>query len=163
MARVYLSLGSNLGDRRRNLHEAIDRFPAAGIQVRRVSPVYETEPVDYLDQPSFLNLVVEAETELPPHDLLSRTSTIETELGRERNIAKGPRTIDIDILFFDDAVIDTATLTVPHPNLTERRFVLAPLNDLAPMLRHPVTNQTIERLLALAPPQKVVKETDPRP
>ncbi|HXS96847.1 MAG TPA: 2-amino-4-hydroxy-6-hydroxymethyldihydropteridine diphosphokinase [Candidatus Limnocylindrales bacterium] len=157
MAKVYLSLGSNLGDRQANLQAAIDRFPAAGIQLLRVSPVYETEPVDYLDQPSFLNLVVEVETELAPCDLLSQTTAIEKELGRVRNIPKGPRTIDIDILFYDEAVIETPTLTIPHPRLAERRFVLVPLNDLEPNLRHPVTKQTVQELLSIAPPQKVAK------
>jgi len=155
MAKVYLSLGSNLGDRQANMQAAIDRFPAAGIQLLRVSPVYETEPVDYLDQPSFLNLVVEVETELAPSDLLSQTAAIEKELGRVRNIPKGPRTIDIDILFYDEAVIETPTLTIPHPRVAERRFVLVPLNDLEPNLRHPVTKQTVQELLSIAPPQNM--------
>ena len=155
MAKVYLSLGSNLGDRQANMQAAIDRFPAAGIQLRRVSPVYETEPVDYLDQPSFLNLVVEVETELAPSDLLSQTTAIEKELGRVRNVPKGPRTIDIDILFYDEAVIETPTLTIPHPRVAERRFVLVPLNDLEPNLRHPVTKQTVQELLSIARPQNM--------
>jgi len=155
MAKVYLSLGSNLGDRQANMQAAIDRFPAAGIQLRRVSPVYETEPVDYLDQPSFLNLVVEVETELAPSDLLSQTTAIEKELGRVRNVPKGPRTIDIDILFYDQAVIETPTLTIPHPRVAERRFVLVPLNDLEPNLRHPVTKQTVQELLSIARPQNM--------
>jgi 2-amino-4-hydroxy-6-hydroxymethyldihydropteridine diphosphokinase len=152
---VYLSLGSNIGDREANLKSAIHALPAAGIRVARVSPVYETEPVDYTSQRWFLNLVVEAQTELLPLRLLARTARIERELGRTRSIAKGPRTIDIDILFYGNAVVHAATLEIPHPRLAERRFVLAPLADLAPDFRHPVTRQTIHSLLDAAPPQTV--------
>lgn len=157
MKRIYLGLGSNLGDREAHLRAAVAAMPPAGIEVLRVSPVYETEPVDYTDQPSFLNLVVEAQTRLFPRQLLARTARIERDLGRIRTIPKGPRTADIDILFYAGAVIRTPDLEVPHPRLAARRFVLAPLADLAPALRHPVTRQTIEELLAAAPAQKIVK------
>jgi 2-amino-4-hydroxy-6-hydroxymethyldihydropteridine diphosphokinase len=147
MTKVFLSLGSNVGDREANLRAAIERLPAL-----RVSPVYETEPVDYTDQPWFLNLVVEMDTGLSPLELLAMTSRIEQELGRVRTVAKGPRTIDIDILLYGDAVVSTPELEIPHPRMAERRFVLAPLADLAPDLLHPVSHLTIRRMLADAPP-----------
>jgi 2-amino-4-hydroxy-6-hydroxymethyldihydropteridine diphosphokinase len=152
---VYLSLGSNIGDRARHLEEAIERLPAAGVNVLRVSPLYETEPVDYTAQAWFLNLVVEAETILFPMQLLSRTARIERELGRIRSLAKGPRTIDIDILLYGRAVVKTARLEIPHPRMAERRFVLAPLNDLAPNLRHPVTHRSVREMLDAAPDASV--------
>jgi 2-amino-4-hydroxy-6-hydroxymethyldihydropteridine diphosphokinase len=148
--RAYLSLGSNVGDREANLRAAIERLP-----VLRTSPIYETEPVDYTDQPWFLNLVVEVETHLSPHELLKTTSRIEHELGRTRDIPKGPRTIDIDILLFGDTVMNTPDLQIPHPRMAERRFVLAPLADLAPALRHPVTQRTVREMLAAAPPETI--------
>jgi len=151
MKTIYLSLGSNVGDREHNLRTAIDRLSTPDLQVLRASPVYETEPVDYTSQRWFLNLVVEAETTLFPKMLLSRTARIEHELGRVRTVAKGPRTIDIDILLYGKAVIETATLQIPHPRMAERRFVLAPLADLAPNLRHPVTHKTVRELLDAAP------------
>jgi 2-amino-4-hydroxy-6-hydroxymethyldihydropteridine diphosphokinase len=147
---VYLSLGSNIGDREANLRAAIDRLGPV-----RESPIYETEPVDYLDQRWFLNMAVELETDLFPRQILSRVQKIERELGRERRIPKGPRTIDIDILLYGDVVVRTPALEIPHPRMTERRFVLAPLADLAPNLRHPVTHLTIRELLAAAPPAAV--------
>lgn len=154
MKTIYLSLGSNVGDRERNLESAIERL---GPQVRilRASPIYETEPVDYTAQRWFLNLVVEAETGLFPLQLLSRIHKIEHALGRVRTVPKGPRTIDIDILFYGSTVMRTATLEIPHPRIPERRFVLAPLADLAPALRHPVTRQTVRELLDAAPPQTI--------
>lgn len=155
MKTVYLSLGSNIGDREGRLRAAIERLPAAGVTVLRVSPVYETEPVDYTAQAWFLNLVVEAETVLFPMQLLTRTARIERELGRQRVVSKGPRTIDIDILLYGHAVVKTSRLEIPHPRMTERRFVLAPLCDLAPNLRHPVTNRTVCEMLKAAPAQIV--------
>jgi 2-amino-4-hydroxy-6-hydroxymethyldihydropteridine diphosphokinase len=149
---TYLSLGSNLGDREGNLRAAIDR-----LKPRRVSPIYETEPVDHTAQPFFLNLVVEAETSLMPMQLLAHTQRIERELGRRRTIPKGPRTIDIDILFFGDRVIRAGRLEVPHPRLHERRFVLQPLADLAPDLRHPVTHRTVREMLAGLPSRPAVR------
>ncbi len=151
MKRIYLSLGSNVGDRDANLRAALDALGPAGIQSLRASPVYETEPVDYRDQAWFLNLVVEAETALFPMQLLTRIGRIERDLGRVRKVAKGPRTIDIDILLYGNAVVKTARLEIPHPRIAERRFVLAPLADLAPELRHPVTRQAIREMLQKAP------------
>jgi 2-amino-4-hydroxy-6-hydroxymethyldihydropteridine diphosphokinase len=152
---VYLALGSNIGDREANLRAAIERLSANGIDVLRTSPIYETEPVDYTDQRWFLNLVVEASTALLPMQLLARTSRIERELGRVRSIAKGPRTIDIDILLYGRSVIRSLRLEVPHPRMAERRFVLAPLADLAPDLRHPATGRSIREMLDAAPAQTI--------
>jgi 2-amino-4-hydroxy-6-hydroxymethyldihydropteridine diphosphokinase len=154
MKRIYLSLGSNLGDREANLRAAIDRLPPA-IHVLRASPLYETAPLEFTAQPWFLNQVVEAETALFPRQLLSRTARIERELGRTRDVPKGPRTLDIDILLYADAIVHTATLDIPHPRMSDRRFVLAPLADLAPELRHPVTRLTVRQMLAAAPPQSI--------
>jgi 2-amino-4-hydroxy-6-hydroxymethyldihydropteridine diphosphokinase len=141
---VYLSLGSNLGDREANLKAAAER-----LQPLRLSPVYETSPVDSPDQPFFLNQVIETETDLTPLQYLSRTQEIERDLGRVRTTPKGPRTIDIDILIFDTRLIQTARLEVPHPRLHERRFVLVPLADLAPELCHPVSRRTVREMLAV--------------
>jgi 2-amino-4-hydroxy-6-hydroxymethyldihydropteridine diphosphokinase len=149
---TYLSLGSNLGDREGRLREAIDRLPPH-IRVLRASPLYETAPLEFTAQPWFLNQVVEAETDLFPMQLLSRTARIERNLGRVRDIPKGPRTLDIDILLYGRAIVHTAKLEIPHPRMAQRRFVLAPLADLAPDLRHPVTRLTVREMLAAAPPQ----------
>ncbi len=157
MKRVYFSLGSNLGDREAALRQAVDALGPAGIRVLRVSSVYESEPVDVRDQPWFLNLVVEAETDLFPRQLLARTQSIERKMGRVRTRPKGPRTIDIDILLYGDAVIDSSDLTVPHPRMAERRFVLEPLAELAPDLRHPVTRATVREMLAKVQEQSVTK------
>ena len=151
---TYLSLGSNIGNRERNLQLAIEKL-APEVRVLRVSPVYETEPVDYAAQRWFLNLVVEAETGLFPLRLLSRIQHIERALGRVRSVPKGPRTIDIDILFHGSTVMRTPPLEIPHPRIAERRFVLVPLVDLAPSLRHPVTHATVREMLDAAPPQTV--------
>lgn len=144
-----------MGDRERNLRAAIDALPAGGVKVLRVSPVYETEPVDYTAQSWFLNLAVEAETDLFPMQLLARTARIERTLKRVRTVAKGPRTIDIDILLYSNAVVETEKLQIPHPRMAERRFVLQPLADLAPDLRHPALQKTVRELLASAPAQVV--------
>jgi len=158
---IYLSLGSNIGDRESHLHAAIERL-AEHVRVLRVSPIYETEPVDYTDQRWFLNLVVEAETTLFPLQLLARIQKIERALGRVRGIPKGPRTIDIDILLHGRTIMRTPTLEIPHPRLAERRFVLAPLADLAPDLRHPATRRSIRELLEGAPSQ-TVRRLGPEP
>jgi 2-amino-4-hydroxy-6-hydroxymethyldihydropteridine diphosphokinase len=152
---VYLSLGSNIGDRERNLRDALDRLGAADLHVLRVSPIYETEPVDLAGQRWFLNLVVEAETDLFPLQLLTCTQRIERALGRVRTVPKGPRTIDIDILLYANAVVRSATLEIPHPRMAERRFVLIPLAGLVPNLRHPVTHLTVREMLDAAPVQSV--------
>jgi 2-amino-4-hydroxy-6-hydroxymethyldihydropteridine diphosphokinase len=152
---VYLSLGSNIGDREANLRAALDRLAAAGLQLLRASPIYETEPMELTEQRWFLNLVVEAETDLFPLQLLARTQRIEHALGRIRTVPKGPRTIDIDILLYANAIVSTANLEIPHPRMAERRFVLVPLAGLAPNLRHPVTRRTMREMLDAAPEQVV--------
>jgi len=144
---VYLGLGSNLGDRESNLREAIRRLDEAGARVLALSPLYETAPVGYLDQPDFLNAVCRAETDLPPRDLLRVVKDIEAAMGRQPSFRNAPRPIDIDILFYDDLVLNTPDLVIPHPCLAERAFVLAPLADLAPNLCHPVLGHTVEALL----------------
>ena len=142
MTDAYLSLGSNIGDREANLLAALHR-----LQPTRVSPVYETEPVDYTDQAWFLNLIAEVRTELSPRELLAKTQAIEQELGRVRTIAKGPRTIDIDILLLGDTVVRESDLEIPHPRMAERRFVLRPLADIAPDVRHPITHRSVREML----------------
>jgi len=153
--RIYLALGSNLGDREAHLREAVELLAGSRIRVLRASPIYETAPVEMTAQPWFLNQVIEAETDLFPRQLLTRTAKIEHQLGRARTIPKGPRTLDIDILLYANVVIRTTALEIPHPRMAERRFVLAPLADLAPDLRHPVTRLTVREMLAAAPPQSV--------
>lgn len=148
MQKVYLSLGANLGDRAAQLETAIALLDAAGIKTLRRSSLYETEPQDLPNQPWFYNLVVEAETALFPLQLLRQVERIEKEMGRQRVVAKGPRNIDIDILFFGAFVIRTKKLQVPHPRLHQRRFVLEPLAELAPTFSHPVLKRTIRQLLA---------------
>jgi 2-amino-4-hydroxy-6-hydroxymethyldihydropteridine diphosphokinase len=145
---VYLGLGSNVGEREHNLQGAVDRLHSGELRITRLSSVYETEPQGLRNQRWFLNLVAEAETELFPRQLLGRIVKIERELGRRRVIQNGPRTIDIDILFFGNAVVQTGELTIPHPRLAERRFVLEPMAELAPDLRDPVSRKTIRELLA---------------
>lgn len=152
---MYLSLGSNIGDRAAHLRRALTQLNDAGLKVLRVSPVYETEPVDYTDQRWFLNLVVEAETDLFPRQLLARTARIERTLGRVRAVSKGPRSIDIDILLYGQVRMRTGELEIPHPRMVERRFVLAPLCDLAPDLRHPASGRTIRELLEKLAGQRV--------
>lgn len=147
MKRVYLSLGSNLGDRLANIQKALDKMPAAGIEVRRVSSFYRTEPVEFREQPWFVNCVTEVATELLPMQLLKALQRIEWDLGRRRTIGKGPRTIDIDILLYENVVVRSSALTVPHAGMADRRFVLIPLRELAANLRHPVTDRTVLEML----------------
>jgi 2-amino-4-hydroxy-6-hydroxymethyldihydropteridine diphosphokinase len=160
--KIYLSLGSNLGDRERHLQDTLDLLQAPDLRILRISPVYETEPREVRNQPWFLNLVVEAQTDLFPKQLLARTSKIERQLGRRRLIEKGPRTVDIDILFIGSFVLRTSTLTVPHPRFAERRFVLAPLADLVPEWRDPVSRRSVRELLAGTADQNV-RRVDFRP
>jgi 2-amino-4-hydroxy-6-hydroxymethyldihydropteridine diphosphokinase len=155
---VYLSLGSNIGDREQMLQSALDRLHSPGLSIQRVSSVYETEPVDFKEQRLFWNLVVEAATELFPMMLLARLQKIEQALGRRRSGPPGrPRTIDIDILFYGGFTIHSAKLEIPHPRLHERRFVLAPMAELAPDLRHPQLRGTMRELLAGVEAQKARK------
>lgn len=157
---VYLSLGSNLGDRARNLQDAIAALRKSGMNVKRVSSTYETEPADYLDQPWFLNIAMEVETELAPATLLQTLRKVEKEMGSRKIIAKGPRLIDIDILLYADEVIDTPELQVPHPRMHLRRFVLQPLAEIAPHARHPVCCLSATDLLANATDKSAVRKTN---
>ncbi len=148
MTRIYLALGSNLGDREAHLRHAIEALNVPDLLITRISPVYETEPWGFADQGWFLNLVLEAETTLLPVDLLAHCLAVEHSQRRERVIPNGPRTLDIDVLFYGDSVIQTTELEVPHPRYAERRFVLQPLADLNPKLRDPATHLSVEQMLA---------------
>lgn len=148
MATVFIALGSNLGDRKANLVAAIERLGNLGV-VTRASPVYETEPWGITAQPRFLNQVVELQTDLPPHELLRHLKAIETVMGRDTAGPRyGPRLIDLDILLYDDLALTSYALTVPHPRLCERAFVLVPLADLAADRIHPRLGLTMRELLA---------------
>ena len=159
---VYLSLGSNVGDRATNLHAAIAALTPAGVRVDRVSSIYETEPVDYQDQPWFLNCVLEAETDMQPQPLLQALRAIESQMGSKKEFAKGPRKIDLDILLYGSETIDTPELQIPHPRMLLRRFVLAPLAELVPTLKHPTWNATAAELLGQCSDKSVVRPFSPR-
>jgi 2-amino-4-hydroxy-6-hydroxymethyldihydropteridine diphosphokinase len=152
MPTAYIALGSNLGNREQTLAAATDLLGRLG-RVEARSSLYETEPVGFHDQPAFLNAVLALETKLEPLSLLHALLAIERELGRDRSkgVPNGPRILDLDLLLMQDAVIVGEKLTLPHPALVRRRFVLAPLAEIAPQLRHPQYNQTMAELLALLP------------
>jgi 2-amino-4-hydroxy-6-hydroxymethyldihydropteridine diphosphokinase len=156
---VYLSLGSNIADRDAHLRNAITRLAAEG-HVASVSSFYETEPVEVTDQAWFLNCAVALETADTPQQLMAALLKIERDMGRQRVERKGPRTIDLDILLFGDEIIESPELTIPHPAMHQRRFVLAPLAEIAPSARHPVLKKTVQQLLdALPAGQEVRKST----
>ena len=151
-ARAYVAVGSNLGDRRAMLAKAQARLEAnPGVSVRRVSGIYETDPVGFLPQGLFLNAVWELETDLAPDDLLGALLSVEKDLGRERNVKNGPRVIDLDLLVYDDFISDRPELTLPHPRLHERYFVLKPFSDLNPEWMHPHLHRTVQELLSEVP------------
>jgi len=155
LKRGFLALGSNIGDREANLRDAVSRLASDDLRILRHSSFYETSPQELLDQPWFLNAVVEIETSLFPLQLLARVREIERAMGRRRVTPKGPRNIDIDILFYGRTVMTTAELEVPHPRIAQRRFVLEPLAEIAPDLRHPVTGRTAHEMLAGLEPQGI--------
>jgi 2-amino-4-hydroxy-6-hydroxymethyldihydropteridine diphosphokinase len=154
---VYLSLGSNVGNREAQLRDAQARLGALG-RVVAVSSVYETEPVEFTEQAWFLNCVLALETILTPQQLMSAILRIEQEMGRSRILNKGPRSIDIDILLFGDEIIKSKDLTIPHPATHQRRFVLGPLAEIAPEVIHRILKKTIRELLDALPPGQVVRK-----
>ncbi len=160
---VYLSLGSNLGDREENLHRAGQALEAAEIHVLKRSSIYETEPQDATGARWFLNLALSCETRCFPVQLLMVLQRIERKLGRIRgagSVRGGPRTIDLDILLFGNAVVETPQLVIPHPRMLERRFVLEPLIEIAPELRHPGTKELLSKYLGRVAGQKLRRHSD---
>jgi 2-amino-4-hydroxy-6-hydroxymethyldihydropteridine diphosphokinase len=154
---VYLSLGSNLGDRAANLGTAIEKLSDLGTVVA-TSSFYETEPVELTSQPWFLNCAVKLDTEKMPRQLIAAILNLEQGMGRQRKQQKGPRNIDIDVLLFGTSIIEIPGLTVPHPKLHERRFVLEPLAEIGADARHPIFKRSIRELRAALPPGQTVKK-----
>jgi 2-amino-4-hydroxy-6-hydroxymethyldihydropteridine diphosphokinase len=147
LKQVFLSLGSNLGDRAANIRRAVEQLDRVRVRVRRLSSLYRTEPVDFSPQPWFVNCVAEAATELMPLQLLKAVKSVERTVGRRPGVTSGPRPIDIDILLYENVVVRSSALTIPHERMSERRFVLVPLRELAPAARHPVTKRTVLEML----------------
>jgi len=144
---VYLALGANLGDRMGSIASAVERL-SGKVAIRKLSSVYETEPFYFKDQPMFLNAVLSGMTGLDPFELLSFLKGIESDMGRQTSFRNAPRTIDIDILFYGDRIIETLELTIPHPRIAERAFVLVPLAEIAPGLVHPQSQKKVSDMLA---------------
>ena len=158
IVKAYIGLGSNLGDRAGNLLLAVRGLMEAGLPVSRLSRIYETEPVETTPQPDFLNLVCELHGELPPAPvLMDQLLSLELEMGRTRETTRGPRTIDLDLLFYGDEVCDAPNLQLPHPRLHQRRFVLEPLAELAPSLVHPALHKSVADLLSSLEDRGTVK------
>ncbi|MFZ3122129.1 MAG: 2-amino-4-hydroxy-6-hydroxymethyldihydropteridine diphosphokinase [Thermodesulfovibrionales bacterium] len=147
MAIAYISIGSNLGDREENCRQAIKLIEKNGIVVRKQSRMYETEPWGVKDQPKFINMAIEAETDKKPEELLRVLEETEKEIGRTETVKWGPRVIDLDILFYDDLILKTQDLEIPHPYMHERAFVLKPLCEIAPDKKHPVIKKTVKQML----------------
>jgi len=145
MPEIYVGLGSNLGDKEGNIRQALARLGERS-EIVRVSPLYQTDPVGYCQQDWFLNGVAHAKTALDPRSVLRLLQSIEASLGRAQTVPNGPRTIDLDLLLYDDLVVGEPGLTVPHPRLHERLFVLAPLSELCPRMVHPLLRRTVEEL-----------------
>ena len=157
MITIYLALGSNIGDREKNLREAIRLLGESAIRIAKISSIYETEPLDYLDQAWFLNAVLEAQTDLPALQLLSTLRKIELQMGSKKAFDKGPRLIDLDILLYGDDTIAIPDLQVPHPRMLLRNFVLVPLAEIAPTLHHPTWPASVAELLSNSPDPSVVR------
>lgn len=155
---VFLSLGSNVGDREKNLRAAIAALPELGVKIKKVSSIYETEPMDFLEQPWFLNCVVEGETTVPPATLLRGLRKLERQMGSKKLVPRGPRLIDLDILVYGEQSIDSPELQVPHPRMHLRRFVLAPLAEIAPDVKHPSWNGTAAQLLVTSEDNSAVEK-----
>jgi 2-amino-4-hydroxy-6-hydroxymethyldihydropteridine diphosphokinase len=156
---VYLSLGSNLGQRQKQLIAAIENLGCVG-RVVKISSFYETQPVEVTDQPWFLNCAIAVETSHSPEQVLKEILSIEREMGRERTFKKGPRNIDIDILLFGDRIMDSPQLAVPHPAMHQRRFVLEPLDEIAPEAWHPILKKTVRELLSELSDHQVVRRVE---
>lgn len=156
MAIVYIALGSNLGDRARHMREALQRLEP-GVVVEALSPIYETEPQYVREQPAFCNAVVRVRTDLSPEKLLAHLKSVEEAVGRTKTFRNGPRVIDLDIVLYDDQQMDSPSLTIPHPRMHERAFVLAPLTDIAPDLVHPRLRLTMRYLFKKISSRGVVR------
>lgn len=146
---VYIGIGSNIGDRKENCRKAIKLLKENGIAIKKQSAMYETEPWGVKDQPKFINMAIEVETDKKPEELLRILKEIEKEIGRAESVKWGPRVIDLDILFYDDMILKTQDLEIPHPLIHERAFVLKPLCEIAPDKKHPVTGKTIKEMAAI--------------
>ncbi len=147
MSTAYIGIGSNLGERQKNCEQAVEFLQHKGITVKRRSSLYETKPWGVENQPSFLNMAIEIETDLSPGELLKLLKNIEAEIGREKSYHWGPRIIDLDILLYDDIVVNEDSLIIPHPYIHRRDFVLRPLYEIAPDIKHPVLKLSIKELL----------------
>lgn len=160
MVQIYIGLGSNLGDRKDYLHRALlELMNLQNTVVKKCSSVYETEPVGIREQPQFLNMVIELDSTLPPHDLLQRLKRIEHSLGRINNEHWGPREIDIDLLYYGEKVINDNNLHVPHPEIAQRRFVLVPMREIAANFQDPLRSLSIEELLQHCSDTSTVRKT----
>ena len=158
--RYFLSLGSNLGNRAENLKRALDLLAEAGMKITRCSSLYETQPVDFEAQPWFYNQVVEAEGSIGPQDLMEVIKEIERRMGRRKDKTKGPRIIDIDILLAEKTVLQSEELSIPHPRLEKRNFVLVPLKEISPAEVHPLLKKTVEELWKNSKDQSVVRKVN---
>jgi len=145
--KAFIALGSNLGDREKNIKEALKRMKDSGIEILKVSSIIETEPYGYKDQDKFLNAVCLIETSLDPRFLLNLLLNIENEMGRVRNVRWGPRNIDLDIIFYEDLIINEEDLKIPHPDAHNRFFVMKPMSEIAPDFVHPVLKKKVKDIL----------------